>query len=149
MLLLAIAATTPLAAADKDLIFLDDFDSGLCLWSVAVPELSGCDVPCDPLDPEPVCGANMRCSPQSTTAPICSGPTGVGEQGQTCSSGSDCASTYLCAPISFVPQCLLWCTPPGAGDCPALTTCVALAPPVYIGAEEWGLCAPDSMLSSS
>ncbi len=134
-------------------IYSDDFEAGLCAWSVIVPlpvEIcdlldNDCDgtaddacVFCSPVDPTPHCGPNSHCSPQTTGQSLCSSPAGSGTQGASCLDLADCAAPYACigSPQSF---CRLWCLFP-IGSCPVGTICTSLSPPVFTGPTAWGAC---------
>jgi hypothetical protein len=153
--LLAAAAALALAAAARaDTIFTDGFESGLCTWSAVSPSPveicdaidNDCDLAvdegcsyCSPVDPEPLCGASSHCTPETDGDSICSHPAGVFTQGQACLSLADCAEPYACLDTGSGTRCLHWCQLP-AGICPVGLTCLALNPPVFTGATEWGVC---------
>ncbi len=150
--IVSILAAGPAFAAGAT-IFIDDFDGGLCAWSVVEPlpvEIcdlldNDCDgtpddacVFCAPSDPTPLCGPGSHCSPQESGQSLCSSPAGSGTQGASCLGLADCSGPYACvgSPQSF---CRLWCPFP-SGSCPGGTTCTDLTPPVFTGPTPWGIC---------
>jgi len=94
--------------------------------------------PCDPLNPESVCGVDNHCSPTQSGIPVCSGPTGLGGQGSSCSSSDDCAPQLTCLNAGSGLQCLQWCRV-GGTDCSS-GSCLSAS--VFIESQEWGVCVP-------
>jgi hypothetical protein len=95
---------------------------------------------CNPLDPAVACGANNHCVPQPSGVPLCSGPIGVGAQYSSCTTSAQCAAIYECVNTPYATTyCMQWCQMGSA--CPSFfDACVGLAPAVYVGAQEWGVC---------
>lgn len=80
----------------------------------------------------------MHCLPTDTGDSICEGPAGNGDQYNLCDSREDCAEVLECVFIGVDACCLTWCT--SDFDCAISELCTELDPPVYIGAQEYGLC---------
>jgi hypothetical protein len=95
---------------------------------------------CDPLNPAAGCGINNHCVPQTDGTTECVSPTGFGTQYSGCVTSADCASIYECVQTGFgTVYCMQWCS--SDFDCPILSdVCVGLAPAVYVGGVEWGVC---------
>ena len=58
-----------------------------------------------------------------------------------CSTPADCQAALQCVDTGDIfanPCCLKWCT--SAANCPAGSTCEFLAPAVYVGGTEYGVC---------
>lgn len=91
---------------------------------------------CDPLNPEPVCGANMACLPRQAGNPLCL-PAGTGTQGDACTNNLDCAPTLGCLGFNNVFQCRQLCAVSNP-ICPMGTTCTSFL--LFIGNEEYGAC---------
>ena len=90
--------------------------------------------------PEAVCGANQRCLPQPNGDPVCTGPTGAGEQYTYCTASNQCDSIHECVPTGpNYSWCLQWCT--ADADCPNYyDQCWGFSPQVFVGGQEWGVC---------
>ncbi len=77
--------------------------------------------------------------PQPNGVPVCSSPTGPGAQYSACLSPADCSAIYECVNTGFNTWCMQWCT--SDFDCPSIFDyCTSLAPAVYVGIQEWGVC---------
>jgi hypothetical protein len=118
------------SAHADDYVYADSFETILCSGV-------GCTY-CNPTNPLPGCGGDSHCLPQPDGASMCSYPAGSGTQGAQCSSNADCAGPFACIQGVNL-ACRQWCTRP-VGSCPAGATCVSLAQPLLIGAQEWGVC---------
>jgi hypothetical protein len=92
--------------------------------------------PCDPFNPDAVCGEDSHCSPTQSGTPVCSGPTGSGVIGNACSSSDECLPELACINPGDGLQCSQWCRV-GGSDCYS-GSCVSTS--VFIGAQEWGVC---------
>jgi hypothetical protein len=100
----------------------------------------GCNVACDPMNPGPACGAGQQCMPSVSGVTSCQGPVGGGTQYTNCLSDTDCGPGLVCVDTGLGSvYCMEWCT--SYLQCPyVLDDCVALAPSVYAGAQEYGVC---------
>ena len=113
----------------------------------------------DPLNPSAECGADHHCIPQpgSGSQGLCISPTGQGTQFEYCVQDVDCGDIYRCSSIGATSNiCLQWCRVGFDSDCIGYPdeNCISLAPSVYIGSQEWGICdtvgtAPDEWSCSA
>jgi len=112
----------------------------LCKQQVfTVCGLTDCGTCTMPLNPSVECGANHHCEPDASGIGLCIDPVGSGVQSSACLSGADCAADYSCIDAGGLPPaCLQWCQI-GGTSCGALT-CTPLSTPVFIGAQQWGVC---------
>jgi len=95
---------------------------------------------CDPLNPVAACGAGAHCLPTTTGATVCNSPIGAGGQYSTCVSRAECGAVYECVNTPFATTyCMQWCRI-GFADCSIFDTCTGLAPAIYAGAQEYGVC---------
>lgn len=96
--------------------------------------------PCSPLDPATVCGSDERCYPTEDHLTACGGSTGAAGQGASCAMDSDCSPAHACVDVGGSSQCLQWCRTNVPGDCPTPASCFPLSPPLFAGAQEYGVC---------
>ncbi len=95
---------------------------------------------CDPLNPAAVCGGGYHCLPTTTGATVCDTPIGGGIQYSICSTRAECSSIYECVNTGFgTTYCMKWCRM-GFADCTGIDLCTGLAPAIYVGAQEYGVC---------
>src|SRR5207249_7983283 len=114
--------------------------------TVPIPGFAVCTAGCDPMNPQAVCGPNVRCTPfpwdnKGEDVGDCYGPTGTGVGGGGCNgtpSGlAECAPGYYCTPDTF---CRKWCRL-GQNDCPDGGVCAGFnLNQVVIDKVPYGLC---------
>ncbi len=94
---------------------------------------------CDPTNPGGVCAGTEHCLPKADGKPICQGPVGSGTSYFPCTTNGQCAAAYACINTGGAACCLTWCT--NDFDCPGFETCNWLAPKVFVGSTEYGVCS--------
>lgn len=97
----------------------------------------GCE--CDPLNPLPGCGAGLQCQPQTDDTTECIGPMGTGTQYTACTGLADCSPLFACIQTTVANAwCMQWCF--SDAHCGIFDSCTSLAPQVFAGGQEYGVC---------
>jgi hypothetical protein len=105
---------------------------------------------CDPVQPyesgdgQIACPKSQTCAFDifsGTTVTSCTGPVGLGLQGDSCTALVDCAAGYDCTVVKTVGRCSRYCRyGDGFEDCGSTYTCTAFVDPEYEGAQQIGVC---------
>ena len=98
----------------------------------------GAPLSCEPRQPAPGCGPGMHCFATESGQPDCVGPVGSGQQNDSCTADTQCAAELVCVTGNTAKCCMSWCL--SSNDCPSGESCYPVAPPLYVGPQEYGVC---------
>jgi hypothetical protein len=113
-----------------------------------VPGLRVCTAHCNPIFPEPPCGAGLTCVYNfdvNVKDSECATTAGVPE-GSECAASNSCNPGLICVGMAPNYSCQEWCSPADAKDhpeCPASRPfCKAFNPTVIFDTKSYGFCSP-------
>jgi hypothetical protein len=134
-------------------ITLDDCDPGQqCIevlkdgTTTPVPGLRVCTSHCDPINPDPPCGAGLTCIYNFGVKDSECAKTGGVPEGSSCDASNSCDPGLICVGIDPSYTCELWCSPADSLDHPVCPNgrpyCKPFNPTVVFEGVSYGVCSP-------